>query len=182
MDLETGYYYHLYNRSNNQELVFRNTDNYLYFLKNFRNRFQGKLSVFAYCLMPTHFHFLVKVETEEIDKLKQHIGIHLSAYTKAINAAFQRNGSLFQQHTKARLIKDQSHLITLLTYIHQNPVKAGLVDDIKSWPFSSYLDLAGYRNGTFVDHSLIDQHFVSVEGFRKFSNQTIQTVDDRYWM
>ncbi|NGP88063.1 transposase [Fodinibius halophilus] len=173
MDLETGCYYHLYNRSNNCERLFRNTDNYLYFLDNFRNRFEDLLSVFAYCLMPTHFHFLIKVETREIDQLKQHIGIQLSAYTKALNKALGRHGSLFQQHTKAKLIDDQAYLIRLLSYIHQNPIRAGLVKDLKSWPFSSYLDLAGYRNGTLVDHSLVKREFGSVEKFRKFSERSI---------
>lgn len=174
MDLETGSYYHLYNRSNNRELVFRNTDNYHYFLGNFRDRFQELLTVFAYCLMPTHFHFLIRVDTQEIDDLKQHIGIQLSAYTKAINNAFDRNGSLFQQHTKAELVESRSYLITVINYIHQNPIKAQLVDDLKSWPYSSYLDLAGYRDGILVDHSLVKQKFGTVEEFRKFSKKSIK--------
>lgn len=58
MDLETGKFYHLYNRSNNKELLFKNEGNYRYFSRKFKVRFKDYLSVHAYCLMPTHFSFL----------------------------------------------------------------------------------------------------------------------------
>jgi len=181
MKLQTGSYYHLYNRSNNQELVFRTQDNYLYFLKNFRKRFDGLLTVFAYCLMPTHFHFLIRVDTHKINELRQKIGIQLSSYTKALNKVFQRNGSLFQQHTKAKHIDDRSYLLTILTYIHQNPIRAGLVKELQAWPYSSYPDLADLRNGTLVDPLIINQYFNSVEDFRIFSKQTIHTIEKKYF-
>lgn len=166
--------YHLYNRSNNSETLFKTEENYRYFLRKFDYRFKDSLKVFAYCLMPTHFHFLVQVKTDQIVKLKINIGVHLSSYTKAINKAFGRTGSLFQQHTKAKMIKEEEYLITLLTYIHQNPIRSGLVKDLKSWPYSSYLDLAGYRNSRFVDSSLINQYFPTVKEFQNFSEKTIK--------
>ncbi len=172
MDLEVDNYYHLYNRSNSRELLFKNQDNYLYFLRKFRNRFDGLLKVFAYCLMPTHFHFLIRVETQKTDVLKEQIGIQLSSYTKAINNAFDRNGSLFQQHTKAKLVTGNSQLVNLITYIHQNPVRAGVVDKLTAWPYSSYLDLAGYRAGSLVDRTHIEQIFGSKEEFIAFSERT----------
>lgn len=174
MQLEFNKVYHLYNRSNNRELLFKRKENYRYFLHKFKVRFENAFSVYTYCLMPTHFHFLVRVETEEIDELKKQIGIHLSAYTKAINKAFDRNGSLFQQHTKAKLIDDRDYLLTLISYIHQNPVRAGLVHRFEDWQFSSYQALAGYRNDTLVADSLIEEYFSSVENFRKFSERTVQ--------
>ena len=173
MELSPNQTYHLFNRSNNREHLFKRDENYRYFLRKFEKRFKDSLAVLAYCLMPTHFHFLVEVKTDQIIKLKVNIGVHLSSYTKAINKAYGRTGSLFQQHTKAKLIKEKDYLITLITYIHQNPIRAGLVKDLKSWPYSSYLDLAGYRDSTFVDSLLIDQYFSSITEFRKFSNQTV---------
>ena len=179
MDLEVDKYYHLYNRSNSRELLFKNKDNYLYFLRKFRARFDELVKVFAYCLMPTHFHFFIKIETEEIELFKEQIGIHLSSYTKAINNAFDRNGSLFQQHTKAKLVTDNSQLIRLITYIHQNPVRAGLVDELMFWPYSSYPDLAGLRDGSLVDRSIVEQYFNSREDFVAFSKRTISSTLDR---
>lgn len=182
MKFETGHFYHLYNRSNNSELLFKDEENYRYFLRKFKVRFVDYLSVYAYCLMPTHFHFLIRVKTKDIDELRKQIGIQLSAYTKAINKAFDRNGSLFQQHTKAKLIDDRAYLLTLISYIHQNPIRAGLVDQLIDWPYSSYRDLVGYQNGILVDHSLIETYFSSVEIFREFSKRTIQNIPRKYWV
>ncbi|WP_445666318.1 transposase [Fodinibius sp. AD559] len=173
MQLEFNKVYHLYNRSNNRELLFKKKENYRYFLRKFKVRFENSLSVYAYCLMPTHFHFLIRVETKEIDELRKQIGIHLSSYTKAINKVFDRNGSLFQQHTKAKLIEDRAYLLTLISYIHKNPVRARLVNNLKEWRYSSYLDLAGYRNGSLVNHSIIDRYFSSKEEYCEFSKRTV---------
>ena len=92
----------------------------------------------AYCLMPTHFHFLVFVRSEETDTLKDAVGLMLSSYTKAINRRYNRHGSLFQLHTKAKLIEKDDYLLTITAYIHQNPVRAGLVKKLEEWEYSSY--------------------------------------------
>lgn len=182
MDLEQHNYYHFYNRTNNKEKLFKESENYLYFLRNFRKRFPGQLTTFAYCLMPTHFHFLVRIDTPKIQSLKKQFGIFLSAYTKAVNKSYSRNGSLFQQHTKAKHVDNYTYLITLLTYIHQNPIRAGLITTLTDWPFSSYLDLAGFRNGTLIDKSLVENNFGSVQNYREFSNNTINQVKNKYWI
>ena len=58
-------YYHFYNRTNNEEALFRSDENYLYFLKKYRYYLDNFFDTIAYCLMPTHFHFLVKVKAIE---------------------------------------------------------------------------------------------------------------------
>lgn len=182
MKLEQHQYYHLYNRTNNNENLFKEQKNYLYFLHKFRDRFSNPLTVFSYCLMPTHFHLLVRIDTAKINVLQKQFGTFLSAYTKAINNAYSRNGSLFQQHTKAKHIDNHSYLMTLLTYIHQNPVRSGIVKILEDWPYSSYLDLAGYRNGTLMDKSLVENNFLTIRNFRAFSKNTIKDVKDEYWI
>ena len=182
MELEPCKYYHIYNRSNGGELVFKSSENYKYFLGKFRERLDDSLIVYAYCLMPTHFHFLAKVVTDEITHLKKQIGLLLSSYTKAYNIAYQSHGSLFQQHTKAILIDDENYLLTLLSYIHQNPIRANLVKRLEDWPFSSYRDLAGLRNGTLPNKTIIRAHFSTTDDFITFSKQTISDVSDKYWI
>lgn len=127
MKLEKGRYYHIYNRSNARERLFRSHENYVYFLTNYRKRFRKKLTTVAYCLMPTHFHFLVKVNSDLAKQLSREFGILLSSYAKAYNKRYGRNGSLFQQHTKAKLVDKEGYLLLLISYIHQNPVRAKLV-------------------------------------------------------
>lgn len=166
-------FYHLYNRTNNNELLFKEIENYRYFLKNFRTRFKDSFSVHAYCLMPTHFYFIVQVKTEKTKSLPRQVGIHLSSYTKAINKRYDRHGSLFQSHTKSKIIDNPEYLIRLITYIHQNPIRAKLVEKLEDWPFSSYPDLAGFRNDSFINKTIIETHFSTKERFIRFSEETI---------
>jgi putative transposase len=98
--------------------------------------------------MPTHFHWLIYVKTEDITVLQRKIGDWLSGYTRGFNKQHSRSGSLFQQHSKARLIKNDRDLLAVATYIHQNPVRTGLVRKLEAWPWSSYPDYIGIRNGT----------------------------------
>jgi len=57
-----GYFYHVFNRSNNKEKIFYNDDNYRFFLQKFDKYLSEYLEVYVFCLLPTHFHFLVKVK------------------------------------------------------------------------------------------------------------------------
>ena len=99
--------------------------------------------------MPNHFHFLIdskeKTDEKEINKAFQ---IMLSSYSQAINKQENRTGSLFQQHTKAKVLETENPLYaeTCFHYIHQNPVKAGLVKEIERWEFSSVREYALLRN------------------------------------
>jgi REP element-mobilizing transposase RayT len=182
MELYYQQYHHLYNRSNNEELVFRSPENYGYFLKKYREYLETTLDTIAYCLMPTHFHFLVYVTSEDIQQIKAKVGILLSSYTKAINKRYRRHGSLFQKHTKAKHIDEEAYLITLATYIHQNPVRSGLVRKAEDWRFSSYQDYIGMRNGTLPKKDLILSQFASVEEFKLFSEQVLEKVEGKYWV
>jgi REP element-mobilizing transposase RayT len=100
MELEPNKYYHLYNRANNRELLFRNRDNYLYFLSKYRKYLAPFLDTLAYCLMPDHFYFLVFVKSNNSLLIKKNIGLFLSSYTKAVNKSFSRIGSLFHNILK----------------------------------------------------------------------------------
>ena len=116
--------------------------------------------------MPTHFHFLIQINTENIFQVKKNIGILLSSYSKAINKKYNRHGNLFQQHTKAKLIYDENYLLAVMTYIHQNPVRRNLVDKLEVWEFSSYLDLIGVRKGTLPKSDIVKSRFKSIEDFK----------------
>ena len=104
MQLHTGGYFHIYNRSNGSELVFREEENYFYFLRLYRRHLSAHFTTIAYCLMPTHFHFLAQVKSESINEAQNAVGILLSSYTKAINHRYARHGSLFQRHSKAKWV------------------------------------------------------------------------------
>lgn len=182
MKFETGKYYHLYNRSNNEELIYREDENYLYFLQRYREYFKQDLVTVAYCLMPTHFHFLIKVKTENPDRLNDNIGAFLSGYTKAFNLRYDRHGSMFQPRTKAKEVGNDEYLVTLITYIHQNPVRAKLVSTQPEWKYSSYLDLIGERNGNLPDKDFLLQYFKTPGEYKQYSEAMIENIKEEYWM
>lgn len=123
MDFEKGNYYHIFNRGNNSQQVFFNRDNYLFFLRKAKKQIDPFASIVSWCLMPTHFHFVVFVKNDkiQIEQNKNHdnnpdirfqtfnqsIGVLLSSYTKAIQRQEKITGSLFQKRTKAQLIHDE---------------------------------------------------------------------------
>lgn len=182
MKFEAHNLYHIYNQGNNREPLFFNTGNYLYFLKSVRKFISPSCDILAYCLMPNHFHFLVnttdtsvisrKVGSLEMSELAFGFKSLQSSFAQAINKQEKRTGSLFRQKTKAKCLTDGSlkgynikdlsrttsdYATTVFHYIHQNPMKAGLVNRMEDWPFSSFSDYAGLRNGTLCKQELAYQ-------------------------
>jgi len=163
-------YYHFYNRGNNRQAIFFESDNYLYFLSGIKKYLVPVVNIVAYCLMPTHYHILVRVkpQTSEVFKTSE-VSLQVSramqkfliSYTKAINKRFERVGSLFQGQFQAKPIQTYPHLLNLCVYIHANPVKDGLVALPEDWIYSNYLEWLGERNGKLVDQEFIQEHFGS---------------------
>lgn len=115
--------------------------------------------------------------------LTRSIAILVSSYAKAINKQQRRTGSLFQQKTKAKLLtesKNTDYPFICFHYIHQNPLKAGLVKQLEDWEFSSFRDYAGLRNGALVDKASACR-FLDIPtdplAFRKHSYR-VMTNDD----
>jgi putative transposase len=182
MVLENGKYYHFFNRSNNNEVIFKEERNYSFFLERYKIHMEQYISTIAYCLMPTHFHFLFKITNEDTASIKKNIAALLSGYTKSLNKAFDRHGSLFQTHSKAKEIDDETYLLTLISYIHQNPLRAGLVKITEEWKYSSYPELAGFRNDFLVDHNFYHRYFPSSKEFKKYSEELVTKIKYKYWV
>lgn len=152
--LQHGRYYHIYNRGNNRENLFYEERNYRYFLKLYTRYIEPVADTYAYCLLRNHFHVLVRIKTEDeqeqtfrvFETLKvfkvlnpsRQFGNLFNAYAKAINKAYQRTGSLFQNPFGRIPVSSDAHFVHLIAYIHWNPQKHGFVDDFRSWTYSSY--------------------------------------------
>jgi hypothetical protein len=155
--LEYGQCYHIYNRGNNGENLFFEERNYPYFLKHYAYHILPVAQTYAYCLLRNHFHVLVRIRTEEEQQTlrvsetlrvsqavfepsspSQQFGNLFNAYAKAINKAYERTGSLFENPFGRVPVTSESYLVYLVTYIHQNPQKHGFVTDFRAWPYSSY--------------------------------------------
>ncbi len=186
MEFRAQRYYHIYNQGNNRKKIFFEQENYLFFLSKAQKLLQPELTVIAYCLMPNHFHFLVYTDYQQSEeeaqdnKLSIQLGSLLSSYTKAVNKRYNRSGSLFRTHTKAKYLVHKrdparSYIPTCFHYIHQNPVRAALVDHLKDWPYSFYLDYAGYRNGNLPDiqQGMDLMEFKNQEQFKEKSQEAL---------
>ncbi len=121
-EFRAGYYYHLYNRGVNHEHIFFDAPNYTFFLKQLRHYFQGTVDVAAYCLMPNHYHLLVRLGVDDLNGVMAPFSI---SFAKAMNKRYRRVGPLFQGRFASKLVDSDTYLLHLSRYIHLNPVKAG---------------------------------------------------------
>ena len=152
-----GNIYHIYNHGVGSENLFRKEDNYRYFLQKYAFHVEPIAETFAYCLLPNHFHFLIRIREQTLESLQispkpvkkpalrlsqklvsKAFGNFFSAYTQAYNKMYNRKGGLFQSRLQRRHVSGISYYKRLIHYIHYNPVKHGLVDIPEDWRYSSY--------------------------------------------
>lgn len=160
------HYYHLYNRSESGEPVFLESDNYLFFLKRLKKVLPPDLTIVAYCLMPTHYHFCVR-PTDEAD-IAKFISRLLNSYVKAFNKRYKRSGRMFADRFKPVHVDKDEYLLHLCRYIHLNPVKAGLVQKPHYWAFSNFLEFVDKRNGTLVDKEFRNEFWGDAQAYEAF--------------
>ena len=159
---EEGAFYHVYNRGIDGQDLFFSDENCIYFLKKWKEKLNPYVAVAAYCLIPNHFHFLIRIKPimESIKHLKKegtsksvkllngeiNYNIFLedqfkrlfSSYTLSLNKQIGRTGSLFQKRFKRVHVKDENKLWYLLAYIHHNPIHHGLCKEYEEWKYGSY--------------------------------------------
>lgn len=170
--------YHLYNRGNNRGRVFFEDRDYLFFLKQVRKFILPCAELLAYCLMPNHFHLLVRVRpvstsevegpTSEVGCLSRAMMRLLVSYTKKINMNRGRVGALFAGQFQAKHVDVDPYLLHLTRYMHLNPQCAGFVDQAQDWIFSSYQDYLGLREGTLPNPEPVLSQFGSSDEYRAF--------------
>ncbi|WP_435352742.1 transposase [Emticicia sp. SJ17W-69] len=194
-----NHYYHIYNHAVGNENLFRKKDNYTYFLQKYTQYIHPIAQTFAYCLMPNHFHFLIKIRS--IDEIIEHyktlkgkkenekVGFNVAdlnmqqfsnffnAYAKAYNTVFDRKGSLFVDKVRRKLVYDEQYLSTLIAYIHKNPIHHRFCKNINDWNFSSYATILS-QNDTKIERNAVLNLFGEVEAFVDFHKKDWIFPDD----
>ncbi len=163
----TGHYYHFYNRGRSKLSIFLEPENHIFVLRKLLHYLPAlELSMIAYCLMPNHYHFLVRQDGEQrAGLLPQRV---FNSYTKAYNKRYDHSGTLFEGNYRVKPVENDSHLLHLCRYIHGNPVKDGLVDQLADWPYSNYLEWIRQRDGKRYDPEFVRHHFNSPAEYRNF--------------
>ena len=158
LKFEAQHYYHIYNRGVNRAAIFFSPDNYEYLLRLCKkNQERYGISIAAYCLLPNHYHFLLKPLRDAT--VSAFIGVIFDAYVQAINRQQCRCGPLFQGRFRAKAVTGPGYFIGVARYIHANPVFAGLVEIPEAWPYSNYSDIMGLREGTLRNEDLVPVYF-----------------------
>ncbi len=135
----SGEWHHVANRGIARRSVFEGPVDERYFLSRIaRAHRRGLLEVYAYCLMITHFHVLVR---SPAGQLSEAIRLILSPYVRWFNRSRKRDGPLFRGRFLSRPIKSVTDWWTVFRYIHLNPVKAGVVEDVWEYPHASAIHL-----------------------------------------
>ncbi len=202
-----GEIFHIYNRGVGKMDIFLDDEDYLFFLKRLKEalypelmapinqtkidgRHQnqvkgymrkqlpaGSFSLLAYVLMPNHFHFIIRQNGNV--SLSKLISKLLTGYSKNFNRKNSRVGSVFQDRFKAVNIDSDEYLRWISAYVHNNPKVAGLVADLKDYPWSSYPDYAGLRNGVLCKKDIILESFKDVAEYIEFVESSCEIIKGR---
>jgi putative transposase len=129
-------YYHIINRGNNKQTIFRTRLDYLVFIGLLKEaKIRYPLTVFGYCLMPNHFHLIIYAR--DAGHVRAFIHWILTCFAHYYHAKYNTSGHLWQGRFKNLLIEREEYLIIALRYIENNPVRAGMVRSSRDWEWSS---------------------------------------------
>lgn len=184
-------FYHIYNRGNNRENLFIEDGNYSFFLEKWNKYLLDYVEIWAYCLMPNHFHFLIRINDRssfpndiDINKfLEDQFKRLFSSYTLSFNKVYDRTGSLFQKRFKRVSVKSETYLFTLIHYIHHNPIHHHFTDNFVEWKYSSYLAFIRNSKTKVATESLLDliggkEEFISLhekmKNYREIRNLILE--------
>jgi len=183
-----GHYYHIYNHSVGNDYLFREPQNYLFFLDKFRQFLDGWLTIYAFCLLPNHFHFLVKMNEIENNEMNSMVSKNINklysemvskqfsrlfkSYSQSYNKFYSRRGSLFMQNFKRIEVDTDDYFVTLVLYIHFNPINHGITNCLEDWEFSSYSEILYPEPGNISCAKVLDW-FGNTKNFKKMHERNL---------
>jgi REP element-mobilizing transposase RayT len=162
-------FYHIYNRGNDGEKLFYTEENYRYFMHKYHCLLAPFLDTYAYCLIPNHFHFLIKTRESEDDlfhlKISHQFRRLFQSYALSINKQEGRSGSLFRKYFRRIHVDNMLYLRRLVFYIHFNPQKHQVVQNFRYYPYSSYISFEKGNLDSFLDIGSVIAWFNDTEDF-----------------
>ncbi|HEY5315489.1 MAG TPA: transposase [Pirellulales bacterium] len=134
--IEEGLIYHVVNRGNNRQSVFRKKGDFEAFLTALGELKERKpFELYGYCLLNNHFHLLIRPGRTSISRTMQSL---LVSHTQRYHKQYHSGGHVWQGRFKSSVVQNDEHLLTVLRYIEANPLRADIVNRAEDYPWSSY--------------------------------------------
>lgn len=204
--LEIGKYYHIYNRGIDSCVLFRDKENYEYFLDLYDKYISPVANTYAWVLMNNHFHFVIYVLPEDCwgklpqpenygdlrraeslrplsaeNRVNKQFSNFFNAYTKAFNKRYCRTGSLFEHPFRRKLNYNMDYLKKMIIYTHQNPFKHGVCSHPIEYPWSSYLSCLSLKP-TKLQRDKVIACFGNTDTFKIYHNQAVYSENIDEWI
>ena len=153
--LVDGFSYHILNRGNGKQEIFHKDQDYEAFvglMSEAKARYEVK--IFAYCLMPNHFHMVVvPIHAEELSKWMQWL---MTSHVRRYHRHYGTSGHIWQGRFKSFVVQEDNHLLTVMRYVEGNSVRAGLVNSAKDWLWSSHRKRIGKKLPLLIEPAPIN--------------------------
>ena len=160
--------YHIMLRGINQQQIFEEAEDYFKFLDILKEcKAICEFKLFAYCLMGNHIHLLIQEGSETLEQIFKRI---CGRFVYWYNIKYRRVGHLFQDRFKSEPVDSEIYFLTILRYIHQNPIKAAISKRIEDYAYSSYLEYIGANDLVDTDYAL---QLISVDEFIGLNQQLV---------
>lgn len=167
--IEPGNVYHIYNRGLNHQKVFYREKDYYMFLDKIIDYIYDYCDIYAYCLLPNHYHFVLRVNDENGDQFSRQIGSLIVSYTNKVNLRKDRIGGLFMKPFRRILVTREDYLKRLIFYVNHNAAKHDLVKNFRDYKFSSYPAMLSAED-TIVAREKVFQIFNNKKEFVEYHN------------
>ena len=193
--------YHIFNHANGFENIFIEDENYRFFLDKYNQYILPIAETYAYCLLPNHFHLVVRIRRKEIleevfrnfkstnfskvqnfgkvevtdNMIEYYISKQFanlfSCYTQSFNKVNKRRGSLFLKNFRREPIKNKAYFMNAVIYTHRNPVHHAFCDRYTDWSYTSFCEIKE-RNSQIIEVDKLLRMFGGRESFFDLHEQS----------
>ncbi len=147
--------YHIIQRGANRQDIFHDEEDRIRYLEILlKYKMMVEIKIYAWCLMDNHVHLLVAEGNEEISVTMKRIGVSYAWY---YNCKYKTSGHLYQDRFRSENVETLRYFLRVTRYIHQNPLKAGIVKRVDEWKWSSCMEYYGGKN---YPKNLLDKNYI----------------------
>ena len=193
--------YHIFNHANGFENIFIEDENYRFFLDKYNQYILPIAETYAYCLLPNHFHLVVRIRRKEIleevfrnfkstnfskvqnfgkvevtdNMIEYYISKQFanlfSCYTQSFNKVNKRRGSLFLKNFRREPIENKAYFLNAVIYTHRNPVHHAFCDRYTDWSYTSFCEIKE-RNSQMIEVEKLLRMFGGRDSFIDLHEQS----------